>query len=71
MAETTPELQSTIVRAPPRDRIAGVGYHAGNFIGPLALDVILRPLPHLALDVQAGVSSSEIGVRTRAVAPQL
>jgi hypothetical protein len=70
-AETTPELQSTIVPAPPRDRIVGVGYHAGNFIGPLAFDVILRPLPHLALDVQAGVSSSEIGLRTLAVAPQL
>lgn len=71
MAEATPALQSTIVPAPPRDRIVGVGYHAGNFIGPLAFDVILRPLPHLALDVQAGVSSSELGVRTLAVAPQL
>jgi hypothetical protein len=70
-ADTTPEAQVATVAAPPRDRIVGVGYHAGNFIGPLAFDVILRPLPHLAVDVQAGVSSSEIGVHTLAVAPQL
>jgi len=70
-ADATPEAQLATVAAPPRDRIVGVGYHLGNFIGPLAFDVILRPLPHIAVDVQAGFSSSEMGVHTLAVAPQL
>ena len=70
-ADTTPEVQSTIVEAPQRDRIVGVGRHAGNFVGPLAFDVIIRPLPHIAVDLQTGYWSSEIGAHGRAFAPQL
>src|ERR1022692_39754 len=62
VAETPPEVQSAIVATPRREPIVGVGYHAGNRIGPLAFDVILRPLPHIALDVQAGGLSLENGV---------
>jgi hypothetical protein len=70
-ADTTPEVQSAVVEAPQRDRIVGVGFHPGNFIGPLAFDVIIRPLPHIALDLQAGYWSSEIDAHGLAVAPQL
>ena len=71
MADTTPEVQSTIAEAPQRDRIVGVGFHAGNFIGPLAFDFIIRPLPHIAVDLQAGYWSSASDARGLAVAPQL
>ena len=71
VAEATPEVQSAIVEAPPRDRVLGVGFHPGNFVGPLAFDVILRPLPHIAVDVQAATSSSDLGMRTLEIAPQL
>ena len=72
MADTTPEVQSPTVEAPPRDRIVGVGFHTGNFIGPLAFDVIIRPLPHIAVDLQAGYwSASDIGAHGLVVAPQL
>jgi hypothetical protein len=70
-ADTTPEVKSTIVEAPQRDRIVGMGLHAGNFIGPLAFDVIIRPLPHIAVDLQTGYWSSEIGAHGLAFAPQL
>jgi len=70
---TAPGVQSAIVPAPSRDRVLGVGFHPGNFVGPLAFDVILRPLPHIAIDVQAAASSSDpdLGVHTLQVAPQL
>lgn len=71
MAEAAPEVQTTIVEVPRREPIVGVGYHPGNFIGPLAFDVILRPLPHLAVDVQVGGLSLENGVRGLDVAPEL
>jgi hypothetical protein len=70
MADSKSDVQSAIVEAPPRDRIVGVGYHPGNFIGPLAFDVIIRPLPHIAVDLQAGTLSSETE-HGLAVAPQL
>jgi hypothetical protein len=71
VSEATPEVQSAMVAAPPRDRIVGVGFHPGNFVGPVAFDVIVRPLPHIAFDVQAATSSSDLGVRTLQVAPEL
>ena len=71
MAETTPDVQLAVVEPPPREPIVGVGYHPGNFIGPLAFDVIVRPLPHVAVDVQAGYWSLENDVRGLGVAPQL
>jgi hypothetical protein len=82
MAETTPEVQSTIGEAPPRDRIVevdapprdrtvGMGFHPGNFIGPIAFDVILRPLPHVAVDLQVGTLDLDSGVHGLAVAPEL
>ena len=37
-AETTPEVQSANVETPRREPIVGLGYHPGNFIGPLAFD---------------------------------
>lgn len=70
-ADTTPDVESAVVEAPPRDRIVGLGFHPGNFIGPLAFDVIIRPLPHIALDLQAGYWSSEIDAHGLTVAPQL
>jgi hypothetical protein len=71
VAEAPPEVQSAIVETPPRDRLVGVGYHPGNFVGPIAFDVILRPLPHLAVDVQVGTLSLDSGVRGVDVAPAL
>jgi hypothetical protein len=71
MAETVPEVQAPITEAPRRDPLVGVGFHAGNFIGPLAFEVIIRPLPHIALDLQAGYWSSDIDAHGLAVAPQL
>jgi hypothetical protein len=71
MAETAPGVHPAIAEAAPREPILGVGYHPGNFVGPLAFDVILRPLPHIAGDVQIGAWSLDNGVRALAVAPQL
>lgn len=62
--------QPTTATALPEEPIVGVGYHPGNFIGPLAFDVIVRPLPHITLDVQAGYSTQGI-TRSLGIAPQL
>ena len=43
--------------------IFGLGYHPGNFIGPLAFDVIVCPGSHLAFDLQVGYWSLENNVR--------
>ena len=69
-AEPTSDVQPTLSEAPPREPTVGVGYHLGNFIGPLAFDVIGRLLPHIALDLQVGYWSSD-GVHGLGVAPQL
>jgi hypothetical protein len=71
VAEATPELQSAPIEAPPRDRPVGLGYHPGNYVGPIAFDVIVRPLPHLAVDVQVGGLRLDNGVRGLQVAPEL
>jgi hypothetical protein len=71
VTEATPEVQTTIVEVPRRDPIVGVGYHPGNFVGPLAFDAIVRPLPHLAVDVQVGGLRLENGVHGLDVAPAL
>jgi hypothetical protein len=39
----------------------GVRYHPGHFIGPLAFEVIIRRLPHIAVDLQTGYWSVENG----------
>ena len=70
-AETTPGPLPASSDAHAREPVAGVGYHAGNFIGPLAFDLIIRPLPHLTLDVQAGYSAEGIPAGRLGVAPQL
>ena len=71
MAEAAPGVPPAMAEVAPREPILGVGYHPGNFVGPLAFDVILRALPHLAGDVQVGTWSLDNGVRALAVAPQL
>jgi hypothetical protein len=71
MSETTPEVQLANAETPRQDPILGVGYHPGNFIGPVAFDVILRPLPHVALDLQVGTMSLENDMHGLAVAPEL
>jgi hypothetical protein len=71
MATTTPAVQTAVVEAPQREPIVGVGYHPGNFIGPLAFDVIVRPLPHVAVDLQAGYWTSQTDARGVVAAPQL
>lgn len=48
-----------------------MGYHPGNFIGPLAFDVIFRALPHVTLDVQVGYSKESGPVRRLGIAPHL
>jgi len=49
-----------------------VGFHPGNFVGPLAFDVILRPLPHVDFDVQVGYWTAVDGrVHALAFAPAL
>ena len=68
---TMPDQQPAIVEAPLQEPIVGVGYHPGNFIGPLAFDVIVRPSPHIAADIQAGYWSLENDVHALAVAPQV
>ena len=46
---------------PQREPLVGVGFHPGNFVGPLAFDVIMRPLPHVDFDVQVGYSTAVDG----------
>jgi hypothetical protein len=71
MSETMPEVRLANAETPRQDPILGVGYHPGNFIGPVAFDVILRPLPHVALDLQVGTMSLENDMHGLAVAPEL
>ena len=71
MAEAAPDARLATVQATPREPTVGVGYHPGNFIGPLAFDVIIRPLPHVAVDFQTGYWSVENDVHGLGVAPQL
>ena len=54
MAETAPGVDPAMAEVAPREPILGIGYHPGNFVGPLAFEVILRALPHIAGDVQMG-----------------
>jgi hypothetical protein len=68
--ETTPDLQPADSKTGSREPVLGVGYHPGNFIGPLAFDVIVHPLRHFALDVQVGYWSLENDVRGLGLAPQ-
>ena len=70
-AETTPEVQSANVETPRREPIVGLGYHPGNFIGPLAFDVIVCPWSHLAFDLQVGYWSLENDVHGLGIGPQL
>lgn len=70
-AETTAEVQSANVETPRREPIVGLGLHPGNFIGPLAFDVIVCPWAHLAFDLQVGYWSLENNVRGLGVGPQL
>ena len=74
-ALSTTEPPTDVYPASPqaarREPILGVGVHPGNFIGPLAFDVILRPLPHIAVDLQVGTWSLDNDVHALGVAPQL
>lgn len=70
-AENTTGSQPTILEVHPREPVVGLGYHAGNFIGPLAFDIIVRPLPHIALDVQAGYSREGVTTGRLGLAPHL
>jgi hypothetical protein len=69
-AENWPESPPTNAGAHQRESILGVGFHPGNFIGPLAFDVILRPLPHIAVDLQVGTWSYN-NVHGLGVGPQV
>ena len=69
--ETAPDMHPAIAQAARREPIVGVGFHPGNFVGPLAFDVILRPLPHIAVDLQVGTWSLDNDVHALGVAPQL
>jgi hypothetical protein len=70
-AETAPDVNPAVTQAAPREPIVGVGFHPGNFVGPLAFDIILRPLPHIAVDLQVGTWSSDNDLRGLGVAPQV
>jgi hypothetical protein len=48
--------QSLHKEADSREPVIGLGYHPGNFIGPFAFDIVVRALPHVTLDLQAGYS---------------
>jgi|SRR5579863_7616847 len=69
--ETTADLQPAVSEAASTEPSFGVGYHPGNFIGPLAFDIILGPLRHVALDLQVGYWSLENNAHGLGVAPQL
>lgn len=71
-AQTSPGPQAQVseTKSAEPEPVFGVGYHPGNFIGPLAFDVIVRPLRHLAVDVQAGYWSQD-RVEGLGVAPQV
>ena len=72
IAETAPTVPPPMAEATAaREPILGIGFHPGNFVGPLAFDVILRPLPHVAGDVQVGTQSVGNNVRSLQVAPQI
>src|SRR4051794_20625036 len=47
--------------APRIDRHLGVGYKIGNSLGYVGADLILSPIPHLALDLQASWFSRKLG----------
>ena len=64
----TPTQGQTTVNE-PRSPLLGIGYHPGHFVGPLAFDIIVRPLPHLALDLQAG--TGDFSGHRVALAPQI
>ena len=71
LAETTPEGQSANLEVPRREPIVGLGFHPGNFIGPLAFDVIVCPWSHLAFDLQVAYGSLEITGHGLGIGPQL
>jgi hypothetical protein len=70
-SETASDANPAMAEKARREPIVGVGFHPGNFVGPLAFDVILRPLRHIAVDLQVGAWSLDSGVHTVGVAPQL
>jgi len=71
LGPTQPEVQSANGELPRREPLLGIGYHPGNFIGPLAFDIIVCPWSHLALDVQVGYWGLRDDVHGLGVAPQL
>ena len=71
LAFTTTGAQPATVETHPREPIVGLGYHPGNFIGPFAFDVIVRPLPHITFDLQAGYSKEGLLDGRVGLAPQL
>src|SRR3954463_13513579 len=64
--EQAPVGSTTVPRSDP---IFGVGLHPGNYLGPLAFEVILRPVRHVALNVQAW--TEDLSTRRIAVAPEI
>jgi hypothetical protein len=46
------------IDAEPIDRHLGVGYKIGNGLGFLGADIVVSPVPHLALDLQANYFST-------------
>jgi hypothetical protein len=69
--ETAADLVPAIGQVARREPIVGVGFHPGNFVGPLAFDVILRSRRHIAIDLQVGTWSVDSDVRALGIAPQL
>ena len=54
-----------------RDQSLGLGYHPGNFVGPVAFELVVAPMTHVAFDVQVGYWGLEDGIRGIGCAPQL
>jgi hypothetical protein len=71
VAEASPDPQSLVSAKASPEPMFGVGYHPGNFIGPLAFDFIVRPRPQVAIDVQVGYSSLVDDVHGVGIVPQL
>jgi hypothetical protein len=52
-AVPTAEPATPGVAATPHERMFGLGYKAGNGIGFLGADLVIDPIPHLGVDLQA------------------
>ena len=70
-AGAAPDAPPAMAEQELREPAFGLGYHPGNFIGPLAFDVVVEPMSHVAFDLQVGYWRRDNGVRGLGLGPQV